>query len=248
MRDVSLWLVFGSFLCAVAACGAGAINAPPTLKVSSGAFSEGAAIPARFTCKGRDVSPAIGWKGLPVGTKSIALICDDPDAPMGTWVHWVLYNLPASVGGLPESVPATPTTIERRAAGDKQLGKDRVRRSMPASRQTAPIFLQGLRPGRDAAPQARRHQGPAVGTDEGPRPGQGPPDGHLSPLRRGRIPHPEIKNPARGRRCRRRHRDPGRPCIRVRAPPDGKDRGPICTGRLRCRTNRLSRWTLATRC
>ncbi len=123
MRDMSLWLIFGSFLCAVAACTAGAINAPSTVKVSSGTFSEGAAIPARFTCKGQDISPALGWSNLPGGTKSIALICDDPDAPMGTWVHWVVYNLPASVDGLPESVPATPTTISGALQGTNSWGK-----------------------------------------------------------------------------------------------------------------------------
>ncbi len=122
MRDISLWLVFGSFLCAVAACAAGEIKAPSTLKVSAVAFSEGAAIPARFTCKGPDISPALGWRDLPGGTKSIALICDDPDAPMGTWVHWVLYNLPASVSGLPENVPATSATTSGALQGTNSWG------------------------------------------------------------------------------------------------------------------------------
>ncbi len=123
MRDLSMWLVFGSFLCAVAACASGAITAPSTLRVTSRAFSEGASIPAIFTCRGRDISPPLAWTGLPAGTKSVALICDDPDAPAGTWVHWVLYNLPASESGLPEAVPATPSAAGGALQGTNSWGK-----------------------------------------------------------------------------------------------------------------------------
>src|SRR5205809_193834 len=63
--------------------------------LSSVAFKEGAAIPIRHTCDGADVSPPLGWSGAPPGTAAFALIADDPDAPAGTWVHWVLYDLPA---------------------------------------------------------------------------------------------------------------------------------------------------------
>jgi Raf kinase inhibitor-like YbhB/YbcL family protein len=80
-----------------------------TLKVTSSAFAEGQAIPVQYTGQGRDVSPPLSWEWPPVGTKSLALICDDPDAPVGTWVHWVLYNLPPTVTELPEAVPATDT-------------------------------------------------------------------------------------------------------------------------------------------
>jgi Raf kinase inhibitor-like YbhB/YbcL family protein len=74
-------------------------------KLSSTAFEAGAAIPRKFTCDGPDVSPALAWSELPAGTQSLALIMDDPDAPVGTWVHWVLYDLPASTRGLPENRP-----------------------------------------------------------------------------------------------------------------------------------------------
>jgi hypothetical protein len=57
-----------------------------------------------FTCDGQDISPALSWDSLPAGTKSLALIMDDPDAPIGTWVHWVLYNLPSDQSGLSEGV------------------------------------------------------------------------------------------------------------------------------------------------
>ena len=76
------------------------------ITVTSTAFEEGGRIPRQYTGDGADVSPPLAWTGVPEGTKSIALICDDPDAPVGTWVHWVLYSLPADTTGLPEGVPA----------------------------------------------------------------------------------------------------------------------------------------------
>jgi len=74
--------------------------------LTSTAFNEGQAIPPVYTCDGKDISPPLAWTGLPEGTKSLALINDDPDAPMGTWVHWMFYNLPPSVRQLPEAFPA----------------------------------------------------------------------------------------------------------------------------------------------
>ena len=62
-------------------------------------------IPARYTCDGQDISPPLAWDSVPEGSRSLALICDDPDAPVGTWVHWVVFNLPPDGGGLPEQVP-----------------------------------------------------------------------------------------------------------------------------------------------
>ena len=76
------------------------------IKITSTAFDEGGMIPRRYTCDGEDVSPPLAWTGVPEGTKSLALICDDPDAPVGTWVHWVLFNLPAGINGLPANVPS----------------------------------------------------------------------------------------------------------------------------------------------
>lgn len=75
------------------------------IRLTSTAFAEGGIIPRKYTCDGADVSPPLAWDNVPDGTKSFALICDDPDAPMGTWVHWVLFNLPADVRSLPEAVP-----------------------------------------------------------------------------------------------------------------------------------------------
>ena len=76
------------------------------LVITSSAFSEGEAIPNRYTCDGPDVSPDLAWSGIPEGAASLALICDDPDAPMGTWVHWVLFNIPAGADGLPAGIPS----------------------------------------------------------------------------------------------------------------------------------------------
>jgi len=75
------------------------------MQLSSNAFADGQPIPAKYTCDDKNVSPPMKWTGTPPNAKSIALIADDPDAPAGTWVHWVLYNLPANLGELPEDLP-----------------------------------------------------------------------------------------------------------------------------------------------
>lgn len=83
------------------------------LTITSSAFRDGAEIPARYTCDGSNVSPPLSWSGAPPGTRSFALIVDDPDAPdphapRTVWVHWVVYNLPAEVTALPENVAPLP--------------------------------------------------------------------------------------------------------------------------------------------
>ena len=75
------------------------------LKLSSTAFEPGAEIPTQYTCEGADMSPPLAWSGIPDGTRSLVLIVDDPDAPdpkapRMTWVHWVLYDIPADADGL----------------------------------------------------------------------------------------------------------------------------------------------------
>lgn len=79
------------------------------IKIKSTAFEEGGMIPKKYTCDDINISPPLAWTSVPNGTKSLALICDDPDAPMGTWVHWVLFNLPANIKELPENVPPQKT-------------------------------------------------------------------------------------------------------------------------------------------
>lgn len=111
MRQRVLLVVLG---CALLLSGCGSPGGPETgstqevamsFSFSSPAFEAGKPIPAVHTCRGRNISPALNWGEPPAGTKSLALIMDDPDAPMGTWVHWVLYNLPAASRSLPEAVP-----------------------------------------------------------------------------------------------------------------------------------------------
>ena len=82
----------------------GGIKKMKKLAVMSAAFEDGGTIPQKYTCEGADISPAISWNNIPEGTRTLALICDDPDAPMGTWVHWIVFNIPASVSGFPEAV------------------------------------------------------------------------------------------------------------------------------------------------
>ena len=81
-----------------------------TIELTSTAFSEGEMIPTRYTCDGEDISPLLAWSGVPEAAQSLALICDDPDAPVGTWVHWVLYDIPPTYAGLTEAMPTTQVT------------------------------------------------------------------------------------------------------------------------------------------
>ena len=93
------------------------------IELNSTAFSEGEMIPARFTCDGEDVSPPLAWSGVPEAAQSLALICDDPDAPVGTWDHWVLFNIPADASGLPEAVSADATLENGAVNGQNSWGR-----------------------------------------------------------------------------------------------------------------------------
>ena len=93
-----------------------------SIQLSSSAFTEGSSIPTKYTCDGADVSPPLRWSGVPQGTRSQALISDDPDAPRGTWVHWVLYAIPPGTTELPEGVATTKTTPQGARNGDNDFG------------------------------------------------------------------------------------------------------------------------------
>ena len=100
----ALWLVGASIVFAE--------EKTMSFAITSTAFASNAAIPSLYTCEGKDTSPPLAWSGAPAGTKSLALIVDDPDAPdpeapKMTWVHWVLYNIPSAAGGLPEAIRST---------------------------------------------------------------------------------------------------------------------------------------------
>lgn len=94
-----------------------------TLQLKTSAFKPGGDIPATFTCEGSDASPALRWNDPPEGTQSFALILEDPDAPGRTWVHWVLYDLPATDRELPEGVLA-----EGRLPSDARQGRNDFRK------------------------------------------------------------------------------------------------------------------------
>jgi Raf kinase inhibitor-like YbhB/YbcL family protein len=106
---VALWLLVfhGPGMMKVAHSREAKGGAPMNFAIASSAFSHNESIPAIHTCDGKDISPPLAWSNLPAGTRSLALIVDDPDAPdprapKMTWVHWVIYNIPAESTGLPE--------------------------------------------------------------------------------------------------------------------------------------------------
>jgi Raf kinase inhibitor-like YbhB/YbcL family protein len=76
-----------------------------TIKITSPAFEQGSMIPSKYTADGQNISPPLKWEGVPEGTATIALISDDPDAPIGTWVHWVMWNIPPNKKELSENIP-----------------------------------------------------------------------------------------------------------------------------------------------
>jgi Raf kinase inhibitor-like YbhB/YbcL family protein len=93
------------------------------IKLTSVAFKAGQSIPAPYTCNGVNISPPLEWSGLPKTAKAVAIVVDDPDAPEGTWVHWVLYNLPADNIGLVENVPASENLKAGGFQGKNDFGK-----------------------------------------------------------------------------------------------------------------------------
>ena len=99
------------------------VKSPAPMKLASTAFDEGQSIPAVYTGEGKDISPPLTWTEPPAGTQSLALICDDPDAPMGVWVHWILYNLPAMTRQLKENFPKDPRLPDGSRQGRTDFGQ-----------------------------------------------------------------------------------------------------------------------------
>jgi Raf kinase inhibitor-like YbhB/YbcL family protein len=93
------------------------------MQLTSTAFQEGEPIPARYTADGEDVSPLLKWTDPPDGTKSFALVCEDPDAPRGTWTHWVAFNIPPVEHELSEAVPREATRPNGIRQGKNDFGK-----------------------------------------------------------------------------------------------------------------------------
>ena len=94
-----------------------------TMQLKSSAFGNGQPIPIKYTGQGKDISPPLEWSEVPAGTKSFAIIADDPDAPVGTWVHWVIYNIPSDLTKLDENVPTKETLSNGAKQGINDFGK-----------------------------------------------------------------------------------------------------------------------------
>ena len=122
-------LLLAGFTIILSACGAGATQTEAAvttqITITSEAFTNGQSIPAKYSCNGRNISPALTWTAPPDGTQSLALIMDDPDAPMGTWVHWVLYSIPAGTRSLTEDLPVSGKNVDPNAiyVGKNSSGK-----------------------------------------------------------------------------------------------------------------------------
>ena len=144
-----------------------------TLQITSPSFTDGSTIPVRHTCEGDDVSPALEWSGLPAGVKSLALIVDDPDAPGGDWVHWVAYDLPADLRGVPE-IEAGADVAVGSVDGVNDFGRRGYRGPCPPPGAPHRYFfklyaldtLLGLEPGAKKSDMIRAMQGHTLGTGE----------------------------------------------------------------------------------
>jgi Raf kinase inhibitor-like YbhB/YbcL family protein len=98
-------------------------QATDSLQLTSSSFETDAAIPAKYTCDGEDVSPALAWNAPPAATKGFALVMDDPDAPNKTVIHWVIYDIPAATRKLPEGVAKDPKLTDGSLQGKNSHGK-----------------------------------------------------------------------------------------------------------------------------
>ena len=112
------------------------------ISIQAEGFNEGDMIPDEFTCKGRDISPSISWKGIPAGTQSITLIMDDPDAPGGTFVHWVIYNIPSQTWNLPKGMPQDKTLADGSMQGMTDFGQPGYGGPWPSSGKTHRYFFK----------------------------------------------------------------------------------------------------------
>ena len=134
-RILFMWFVLTILLTSCSATQTATPEADMSLELKSDAFVNGQSIPAKYSCTGKNVSPALTWNDPPAGTQSFALIVDDPDAPVGTWVHWVLFNIPADERSLPEDLPVTGKNVDPNAIyfGKNSSGNTRYDGPCPPS-------------------------------------------------------------------------------------------------------------------
>ena len=96
---------------------------PMTIQITSTAFTEGDPIPQKYTCDSDNISPPLAWTGIPAQAKTLALIVDDPDAPVGVWVHWVMFDMPPDLNSIPEGVAKTPIVAGVGSQGNTDFRK-----------------------------------------------------------------------------------------------------------------------------
>lgn len=129
------------------------------LGISSPAWRNGESIPKLYTCDGRDISPPLSFEGAPAGTRAFALVCSDPDAPHGTWVHWVIYNIPGGVRGLREGVSRDPSFPDGSHQGNNSWNRLGYGGPCPPSGRHRYFFrLHALRESVRAGPGLTAHE------------------------------------------------------------------------------------------
>jgi len=143
------------------------------IEVTSTAFEPGAPIPKRYSRYGADVTPPLAWSGVPEGTKEIVLICDDPDAPVGTWVHWVFYGMPPGCTGLGEGFPRDKVLEDGSMQGKNSWGEIGYGGPQPPSgthryffRVYAADAPTGLKPGATKGEVLKALEGHVIGKGE----------------------------------------------------------------------------------
>jgi Raf kinase inhibitor-like YbhB/YbcL family protein len=116
-------MIFAWLLASACSSGAAESKAAPEFGLKSPAFQAGGLIPRQYTCDGSDGSPPLAWQSAPAQTRALALIADDPDAPGGTWVHWLIYDLPATANQLAPSVAKSDTLMSGARQGVNDFGR-----------------------------------------------------------------------------------------------------------------------------
>ena len=141
-------------LASFVACGSTSVHPLPppgvslaSITVTSRSFPANGPIPVDYTCDGKDLSPQLTWSSPPEGTKSLALVLEDPDAPGGTFTHWIVFNVPGDLSSIGEAVDPT---CHSRDDGHERLPGHALPRALPAARRDAPLRLSPLRPQRAA--------------------------------------------------------------------------------------------------
>ncbi len=116
-------VIFAILILIFAGCGGGDVSVKQSIELTSSAFRNGEFIPVKYTGFGEDVSIPLEWEGVPEETKSIAIVMDDPDAPFGTFTHWIIFNIPKNERSLPEGVPQKPVMENGAKQGTNDFGR-----------------------------------------------------------------------------------------------------------------------------